>query len=67
VQHNFLKTGRVYRPFDLPERFGASFTSAQTVNDSGSIVGYYLDASSVAHGFVASRVGAGADSARPGN
>jgi hypothetical protein len=55
VQHNFLKAGSVYQPFDLPARFAASFVSAQTVNDSDSIVGYYLDASSVAHGFVASR------------
>jgi hypothetical protein len=56
VQHNFLRTGSVYRPFDLPARLGASFVSAQTVNDSDGIVGYYLDASSVAHGFVASRM-----------
>jgi hypothetical protein len=53
VQHNFLKTGSVYRPFNLPARFGASFVSAQTVNDRDIIVGYYVDASSVAHGFVA--------------
>lgn len=53
VQHNFLKTGSVYRPFNLPTRFAASFVSAQTVNDKDSIVGYYIDASSVAHGFVA--------------
>jgi hypothetical protein len=59
VQHNFLKSGNAYRPFDLPARFAASFISAQTVNDSDSIVGYYLDASSVAHGFVASRVAVG--------
>jgi hypothetical protein len=56
VQHNFLKTGSNFRPFDLPARFGASFVSAQTVNDLDEIVGYYLDASSVAHGFVATRV-----------
>jgi hypothetical protein len=56
VQHNFLKTGSVYRPFDLPARLGASFVSAQTVNDRDGIVGYYLDASNLAHGFVASAV-----------
>jgi uncharacterized membrane protein len=56
VQHNFLKTGDDYHPFDLPVRLGAAFVSAQTVNDRDAIVGYYLDASSVAHGFVASRV-----------
>lgn len=56
VQHNFLRTGSVYRAFDLPARFGASLVSAQTVNDGDGIVGYYLDASSVAHGFVASGV-----------
>jgi hypothetical protein len=55
VQHNFLKTGHDFRPFDLPARFGASLVSAQTVNDRDEIVGYYLDASKVAHGFVATR------------
>ena len=57
VQHNFLRTGSVYRPFDLPAHFAASLVSAQTVNDGDDIVGYYLDASSVGHGFVASRAG----------
>jgi hypothetical protein len=55
VQHNFLKTGDIFRAFDLPARFAASFVSAQTVNDQEEIVGYYLDASAVAHGFVATR------------
>ena len=55
VQHNFLKTDHEFRPFDLPARFGATFVSAQTVNDLDEIVGYYLDASNVAHGFVATR------------
>src|SRR5262249_35412372 len=53
VQHNFLKTGNDFRPFDLPARFAASFVSAQTVNDLDEIVGFYFDASNVAHGFVA--------------
>jgi hypothetical protein len=57
VQHNFLRTDNVYRPFDLPARFAASFVSAQTVNDRDDIVGYYNDASGVAHGFVALRDG----------
>jgi hypothetical protein len=48
--------GHDFRPFDLPARFGASFVSAQTVNDLDEIVGYYQDASSVPHGFVATRV-----------
>lgn len=55
VQHNFLKTGNLYRPFNVPGRLGASFVSAQTVNDLDWIVGYYVDASNVAHGFVARR------------
>lgn len=55
VQHNFLKTGNLYRPFNVPARLGASFVSAQTVNDLDWIVGYYVDASNVAHGFVARR------------
>ncbi len=54
VQRNFLRTGGVYRPFDLPVRLGASLVSAQTVNDSDDIVGYYFDANGVAHGFIAS-------------
>ena len=57
IQHNFLKTGADFQPFDLPARFGASFVSAQTVNDRAEIVGFYLDASQVSHGFVATRRG----------
>jgi probable HAF family extracellular repeat protein len=53
VQHNFLKTGNDFRPFDLPASLGASGVSVQTVNDRDEIVGYYTDASHVAHGFVA--------------
>jgi hypothetical protein len=55
VQRNFLRTGNAYRAFDLPARFAASLVSAQTVNDGDAIVGYYLDANSVGHGFVATR------------
>ena len=55
VQHNFLKTGDDFRPFDLPARFAAVSVSAQTVNDHDEIVGLYFDASKVAHGFVATR------------
>jgi probable HAF family extracellular repeat protein len=53
AQQNFLATGSSYAPFDLPASFAASYVSAQTVNDADEIVGYYLDAAGVAHGFVA--------------
>ena len=52
-QQNFLATGSDYALFDLPPSIGASFVSAQTVNDEDEIVGYYLDAANVAHGFLA--------------
>ena len=34
-------------------RFGATFVSAQTVNDADEIVGYYQDAAGAFHGFLA--------------
>jgi hypothetical protein len=40
---------------NVPGRLGAPFVSAQTVHDLDWIVGYYVDASNVAHGFVARR------------
>ncbi len=55
-QQNFIRKGSTYLPFDLPSSFAASFVSAQTINDREDIVGYYLDASSVAHGFVAKAI-----------
>jgi len=53
--HNFLKTGDDFRPFDVPASFGASSVSVQTINDEDEIVGFYFDASNRAHGFVAIR------------
>jgi hypothetical protein len=53
--HSFLRSGGDYHPFDLPARLGAALVLVQTVNDHDTIVGYYLDASSVAHGFIAVR------------
>jgi probable HAF family extracellular repeat protein len=53
-QQNFLESGGNFRPFDLPASLGATFTSAQTINDQGEIVGFYNDASNAAHAFVAS-------------
>jgi probable HAF family extracellular repeat protein len=55
AQQNFLRTGGDYRPFNVPARLGASFVSAQTLNDFDEIVGYYQDASNVSHGFIATR------------
>jgi len=59
--HNFIRQGASYLPFELPARFGTGYVSAQTINDAGDIVGYYLDAGSVAHGFVAKAVRPGPD------
>ncbi len=53
AQQNFLVTGSVYALFNLPARFGASFVSAQTVNDKDEIVGFYQDATGAFHGFLA--------------
>ena len=57
---NFIRWGNHYQSFDLPSSYAASYVSAQTINDSGEIVGYYLDADNVAHGFVALPGGDGA-------
>jgi hypothetical protein len=53
AQQNFLVTRSVYALFDLPPSIGANGVSAQTVNDSDEIVGYYFDSAGVAHGFLA--------------
>jgi len=53
AQQNFLQTASNFAPFDLPAALAASFVSAQTVNDADEIVGYYLDATNIAHGFIA--------------
>jgi probable HAF family extracellular repeat protein len=52
-QQNFLETAGNFQLFDLPAQFGAIGLSAQTINDSGEIVGFYVDAGKVNHGFVA--------------
>jgi probable HAF family extracellular repeat protein len=53
AQQNFLATDGDYVSFDLPPRFGASFVSAQTVNDADEIVGFYTDGANVNHAFLA--------------
>jgi hypothetical protein len=50
---NFLRRQSTYAPVVLPASFGATFTSAQTLNDLNDIVGYYADASGVARGWTA--------------
>jgi probable HAF family extracellular repeat protein len=50
VQHNFLRRGSKYLPVDLPASFGASYTSAQTINDGDDVVGFYDDADGASHG-----------------
>jgi len=49
---NFIQRGRQVETFDLPAGFGSSFTSAQTINDHEDIVGYYVDAAGLLHGFL---------------
>jgi probable HAF family extracellular repeat protein len=53
VFQNFLRTGNVYQPFNLPAQLGATETSAQTINDPGEIVGWFADSNQLQHGFVA--------------
>ena len=53
TQQNFLLIGTDYTLFNLPARIVASFVSAQTINDEARIVGFYLDAAGVSHGFLA--------------
>jgi probable HAF family extracellular repeat protein len=45
----FLLSGGSYTTFNIP---GATTTSAQGINDSGEIVGFYQDASNNFHGFL---------------
>jgi probable HAF family extracellular repeat protein len=51
--NNFVKFGDHLTPFVLPDAVGSVYTSAQTINDNGDIVGYYFDANFVAHGYYA--------------
>jgi uncharacterized membrane protein len=55
--HNFLLIEGEYRDFDLPQAFHASQVSAQTINDSGDIVGFFTDSQGLQHGFIATREG----------
>jgi probable HAF family extracellular repeat protein len=52
---NFIRSGKHYANFDLPASFGATYVSAQTLNDHDEIVGYYVDSGNVAHGFTATK------------
>jgi len=47
--HGFSDINGVYSSFDAP---GATQTYAYGVNNSGQIVGYYVDANGVNHGFL---------------
>jgi probable HAF family extracellular repeat protein len=53
AQQNFVLQDKLYAPFNLPVRLGASFVSAQTINDAAEIVGYYGDSAGNLHAFVA--------------
>ncbi len=56
--HNFVRKGGADVPFDVPQAWGATLVSAQTINDFGDIVGYYVDGNNGVHGyFAAARAG----------
>jgi hypothetical protein len=50
---NFLRKMAKYYPVNLPDSFQSQFTSAQTINDLNDIVGYYLGADGLVHGWLA--------------
>jgi probable HAF family extracellular repeat protein len=53
MHHAFLMTDGVFTTFDVP---GASMTEAYGINNAGDIVGTYVDANGVQHGFLAAPV-----------
>jgi len=50
---NFLRKQSKYVPVALPDSFGSTYTSAQTINDGNDIVGYYFDSTGFAKGWTA--------------
>ncbi len=50
MHHAFLLSGDNYTTFDVP---GATTTEAYGINNSGEIVGTYVDAGGIQHGFLA--------------
>jgi hypothetical protein len=50
---NFLRKQSKYVPIALPDSFGSTYTSAQTINDGNDIVGYYFDSTGFAKGWTA--------------
>ncbi|HEX4511518.1 MAG TPA: hypothetical protein VH328_15630, partial [Burkholderiaceae bacterium] len=50
---NFLRKQAKYYAVALPDSFGASFTSAQTLDDRNDIVGYYVGPDGAVHGWLA--------------
>jgi hypothetical protein len=52
-ENNFLRKQAKYHAITLPDSFGATFTSAQTINDLNDIVGYYADETGFAKGWTA--------------
>jgi len=50
---NFVRRGTQDLPFDLPAAWGAQEVIAQTINDLGDVVGYYVDADGALKGFYA--------------
>ena len=50
MHHAFLMTEGVFTTFDVP---GATMTEAYGINNAGEIVGTYVDAGGIQHGFLA--------------
>jgi hypothetical protein len=42
---------------DIPGPAGSTLSDATSINDSGQVIGYFVDSSNVAHGFLLSAVG----------
>jgi hypothetical protein len=54
---NFVRRGGQDVPFALPAAWGSVFTVAETINDYGDVVGYFVDGANTLHGFYAAAHG----------
>ena len=48
----FLLAGDKVAPIVLPASFGASLTGPEGINDTGEMVGLYVDANNMTHGLI---------------
>jgi uncharacterized membrane protein len=51
---NFLLVGGKVEPIVLPASFGSLLTAAEAINDTGELVGFYVDPNSKTHSFIRS-------------